>query len=86
MLIDLNRVADIDGISFRDGFLRIEAMTRQREIEYSELVAKHAPLLATAIKFVGNPAARNRGTLGGSIVFADPNADAGPAYIRSCYA
>ena len=30
--------------------------------------------------------ARNRGTLGGSIVFADPNADAGPAYIRSCYA
>ena len=86
MLIDLNRVADIDGISFRDGFLRIEAMTRQREIEYSELVAKHAPLLATAIKFVGNPATRNRGTLGGSIVFADPNADAGPAYIRSCYA
>ena len=67
-------------------FLRIEAMTCQREIEYSELVAKHAPLLATAIKFVGNPATRNGGTLGGSIVFADPNADAGPAYIRSCYA
>lgn len=75
LLIDLNRVADIDGIRARDSFLRIGAMTRQREIEYSGLVAKHVPLLTKAIKFVGNPATRNRGTLGGSVAFADPHAE-----------
>jgi carbon-monoxide dehydrogenase medium subunit len=75
MLIDLNRVAGLEGVSFKGGFLRIGAMTRQREIEYSDLVAKHAPLLAKAVKFVGNPAVRNRGTLGGSIAFAEPRAE-----------
>jgi carbon-monoxide dehydrogenase medium subunit len=50
-------------------------MTRQREIEYSGVIALHAPLLARAIKFVGNPATRNRGTLGGSLAFAEPSAE-----------
>jgi CO/xanthine dehydrogenase FAD-binding subunit len=75
LLIDLNRVVGLEGVSFTEGFLRIGAMTRQREIEYSGAVAKHAPLLAKAIKFVGNPATRNRGTLGGSLAFADPSAE-----------
>jgi aerobic carbon-monoxide dehydrogenase medium subunit len=75
LLIDLNHVAGIEGISLRDGFLRIGCMTRQREIEFSAPAAKHAPLLHKAIKFVGNPATRNRGTLGGSIAFADPHAE-----------
>jgi len=75
LLIDLNRVVGIEGISFGRGSLRIGAMTRQREIEYSGVVAEHAPLLAKAIKFVGNPATRNRGTLGGSIAFAESSAE-----------
>jgi CO/xanthine dehydrogenase FAD-binding subunit len=75
VLIDLNRTAGMDGISVKQGSLRIGAMTRQREIEYSGAVAVHAPLLGKAIKYVGNPATRNRGTLGGSIVHADPSAE-----------
>jgi carbon-monoxide dehydrogenase medium subunit len=75
LLIDLNRVVGIEGISFGQGSLRIGAMTRQREIEYSGVVAEHAPLLAEAVKFVGNVATRNRGTLGGSIAFAEPSAE-----------
>jgi aerobic-type carbon monoxide dehydrogenase small subunit (CoxS/CutS family)/CO/xanthine dehydrogenase FAD-binding subunit len=75
LLVDLNRVAGLGGISFEQDSLRIGAMTCQREIEYSRIVAEHAPLLAKAIKFVGNPATRNRGTLGGSIAFAEPSAE-----------
>jgi aerobic carbon-monoxide dehydrogenase medium subunit len=75
LLIDINRVVGLEGISFAHGTLHIGAVTRQREIEYSGVVAAHAPLLAKAIKFVGNPATRNRGTLGGSIAFAEPSAE-----------
>jgi carbon-monoxide dehydrogenase medium subunit len=75
LLIDLNCIAGLDGIAVRDERIRIGAMTRQREIEFSELVATHAPLLSQAIKYVGNPATRNRGTLGGSVAFADPQAE-----------
>jgi len=81
LVIDLNRVTGIGGIVFRDGLLRIGAMTRQREIEFSELVAHHAPLLTKAVGFVGNPATRNRGTLGGSIAFADPLAELPAAMV-----
>jgi aerobic carbon-monoxide dehydrogenase medium subunit len=75
LLVDINRVVDLEGITFEHGMLRIGAVTRQRTIEYSGVVAAQAPLLAKAIKIVGNPATRNRGTLGGSIVFAEPSAE-----------
>jgi aerobic carbon-monoxide dehydrogenase medium subunit len=75
LLVDLYRIAGMDGIGVRADKLCIGAMTRQREIEFSELVSRHTPLLSQAIKYVGNPATRNRGTLGGSVAFADPQAE-----------
>jgi carbon-monoxide dehydrogenase medium subunit len=50
-------------------------MTRERHLEFDPLVAKQTPLLAEAVPFIAHPQIRNRGTLGGSIVNADPAAE-----------
>src|SRR6202162_1345731 len=74
-VIDLNRV---DGLSFireRDGALEIGAMTRQRDIEFSDLVRERCPLMHEAIRQVGHRQTRNRGTLGGSLCHLDPSAE-----------
>jgi carbon-monoxide dehydrogenase medium subunit len=74
-VIDLNR---IDGLSYiRDGgdALDIGAMTRQRDIEFSNVVAKRCPLMREAILNVGHRQTRNRGTLGGSLCHLDPSAE-----------
>lgn len=74
-IIDLNRIPDLAYIE-RDGDgVRIGAMTRQRAIEFSPVVAAHLPLLGEAIKFVGHLPTRSRGTIGGSIANADPAAE-----------
>lgn len=75
-LIDLNRVAGLDGItSTPDGGLRIGAMTRQRSLEDSDLVRRHCPLMAEALTFIGHRQTRNRGTIGGSLCNLDPAAE-----------
>jgi len=74
VLIDLNRVRRLDYI--RTGSeVRIGAMTRQRTAELSPLVRRRLPLLAEALSFVGHPQIRNRGTIGGTLVHADPSAE-----------
>jgi carbon-monoxide dehydrogenase medium subunit len=75
MLIDINDVADLDGIVVKDGMVEIGALVRHAQAEHSEVIAEHAPLLAKAIPEIGHPAIRNRGTIGGSIAFADPAAE-----------
>jgi len=75
ILVDINRIADLSGIEVVDDHLRIGALTRHAELEASPLVAEHAPLLQMAIVHVAHPAIRNRGTIGGSIAFADPAAE-----------
>ena len=75
MLVDINRIAGLSGIALKDGKLCIGALTRHAEIERSVLIATHAPLLAAAVPHIGHPAIRNRGTIGGSIAFADPAAE-----------
>lgn len=75
ILIDINGVPGLSGISLQDGYLRIGAMTRHSEIEDSPVVARHQPLLSMAAPHVAHRAIRNRGTLGGSIAFADPAAE-----------
>ncbi|WP_340119915.1 xanthine dehydrogenase family protein subunit M [Pelagibius sp. 7325] len=72
IVIDMNAVAELRGIAVTGGMLRIGAMNRYAEVAASELVARHAPLLARAIPFIAHPAIRNRGTLGGSLCNADP--------------
>jgi CO/xanthine dehydrogenase FAD-binding subunit len=74
-LIDLNGVEGLDQIKFNDQTLSLGAMVRQREIERSPLIAERLPILREAIEQVGHPAIRNRGTVGGSLVHADPSAE-----------
>jgi carbon-monoxide dehydrogenase medium subunit len=73
-------LVDITGLPFKDitleqGVLRIGALVTHAQIERSELIARHAPLLAEAVKHVAHAAIRNRGTIGGSIALADPAAE-----------
>src|SRR5271155_1320321 len=74
-VIDLNRVVELAFIKETDGALSIGAMTRQRDIEFSALVARRCPLLADAIRQVGHRQTRNRGTIGGSLCHLDPAAE-----------
>jgi len=74
VLIDLNRIRTLDYIRHRRE-VRIGAMTRQRTVERSPLVQERLPLLAEAIRYVGHPQIRNRGTVGGSLAHADPAAE-----------
>jgi carbon-monoxide dehydrogenase medium subunit len=76
LLIDLNRLPDLDFIRRSDdGGLRIGALTRQRRLERDPLVAECAPLLHETVPFIAHPQIRNRGTVGGSLVHADPAAE-----------
>ena len=74
-LIDLNRVAGLSYIEIEDGVGRFGAMTRQRDIEFSADVAKAFPVLHEALEHVGHRQTRNRGTIGGSLAYADPAAE-----------
>jgi aerobic carbon-monoxide dehydrogenase medium subunit len=71
-IIDLNRVPDLDYIRHEIDVVRIGAMTRQRKIEFSGVIAETLPLLRAAIKLVGHLPTRSRGTIGGSLAHADP--------------
>ncbi len=76
ILIDLNRVSELDYIREADGGgLRIGAMTRQRQLERDPLIARSAPLLHETAPYIAHPQIRNRGTLGGSLAHADPAAE-----------
>jgi carbon-monoxide dehydrogenase medium subunit len=75
VLIDLNRIPGLDGVSAGDDGLRMGAMVRQRVAERSPLVAAHAALLAETLPYVAHAQIRNRGTIGGSIAHADPAAE-----------
>jgi aerobic carbon-monoxide dehydrogenase medium subunit len=71
-VVDLNEVPGLDAIEERDGMLVIGAMARQRDVERSPLCTRLCPLLAIALRHVGNPQTRNRGTIGGNLAQADP--------------
>jgi carbon-monoxide dehydrogenase medium subunit len=73
-LVDIGGVAALSGIS-ANGALRLGATTRQADALRSAQVAERAPLLTDALRHVGHPATRSRGTVGGSIAHADPAAE-----------
>lgn len=75
LLVDLSRIQGLDEVRVVDGQLQIGAMTRHAVVESHPLVRQHAPLLAAATAFVGHHQIRNRGTIGGSTVHADPAAE-----------
>jgi carbon-monoxide dehydrogenase medium subunit len=74
-VIDLNRVDGLSYIRDSNGALEIGAMTRQRDIEFSDVVRERCPLMHEAIRQVGHRQTRNRGTLGGSLCHLDPSAE-----------
>jgi aerobic carbon-monoxide dehydrogenase medium subunit len=74
-IVDLNRIPGLDYLVERDGVLAVGALTRQRSLERTPSVRQGYPLLYEATRLIGHRAIRNRGTVGGSIVHADPAAE-----------
>jgi CO/xanthine dehydrogenase FAD-binding subunit len=75
LLVDINDVAELQGIAVEGGSLALRAGTRQRAAELAPEVRERLPLLAKALRFVGHIQTRNRGTVGGSLVHGDPSAE-----------
>jgi aerobic carbon-monoxide dehydrogenase medium subunit len=75
LLVDINGVGGLDGIASNNGHIEIGALVRHVQAERSPELARRAPLIALAMPHIGHPAIRNRGTIGGSVAFADPAAE-----------
>ena len=75
LVIDITGIEALRGIRVQGSHLRIGALATHTEIEESELVARHVPLLKAAAPHIAHRAIRNSGTWGGSIAYADPAAE-----------
>jgi CO/xanthine dehydrogenase FAD-binding subunit len=75
VVVDLNRVAGLGGVREEAGGLRLGALVRQHTLEGDARIAAAAPLLAEAAPLIGHLQTRARGTVGGSLVHADPAAE-----------
>src|SRR5215510_5156836 len=80
-VIDLNRVSGLSEIREENRTLRLGAMVRHADVAAHPLIQRSYSLLAEAARNIGDPQVRNRGTLAGSLVHADPAADYPPAVI-----
>jgi carbon-monoxide dehydrogenase medium subunit len=74
-LIDVSRVPELTGISAAGGKIRVGALTTHAELGAHPLVREEVPLLAAAVPLIAHPAIRNKGTIGGSLAYADPAAE-----------
>jgi carbon-monoxide dehydrogenase medium subunit len=74
-LIDINRIAGLDHLHERNGFLRIGALTREADLEHSELVRARYPIVCDTARVIGDPLVRNLATIGGNLAHADPAND-----------
>ena len=81
-LIDIGRLDELKGISVADGRVRIGALTTHAELAASSELAERCPALAEAAGLIGDPAVRNRGTIGGNVAHADPASDL-PTVLRA---
>jgi len=75
MLVDLNRLEGLTYIKEEDGWLKLGAMTRESDLERSDLVATRYPLLADTTRMIADPLVRNRATVGGNLAHGDPAND-----------
>jgi carbon-monoxide dehydrogenase medium subunit len=75
LLVDINGISGLDRITVENAHVEIGALVRCAQAERSREIARAAPLIALALPHIGHPAIRNRGTVGGSIAFADPAAE-----------
>lgn len=74
-LIDIGRIASLEGITESAGTIAIGAMTRHVDVASSAVIAKYLPSVSEAAAGIGDVQVRNRGTIGGSLAHADPGAD-----------
>lgn len=74
-VVDIGRIRELRGISRQDDDFRIGALTTHAELAASADLRAAAPALAEAAGGVGDPAVRNRGTIGGNVAHADPASD-----------
>lgn len=74
-IVDLNGVEGLSGIHETADGITVGAMTRQRDLEFSDIVARRFPLLHEAVRSIGHRQTRNRGTVGGSLCHLDPAAE-----------
>ncbi|MPY96245.1 MAG: xanthine dehydrogenase family protein subunit M, partial [Acidimicrobiia bacterium] len=75
VLVDIGRLDDLSYIRDSGDHVAIGALTRHRDIEISDVLGQHVPLLSHAASHVGDPQVRHRGTIGGSVSHADPASD-----------
>ncbi len=80
-LIDINRISWLDYIREEGGSMKIGAVTRHHTVETSSLLWHRAEILPETASMIGDPQVRNNGTIGGSLVHADPSADWGAVII-----
>ncbi len=83
LLIDITRIPELRTFKEESGFLRIGAMVTHGELERSALIVERYPLLASTARVVADPIVRERGTICGSLVHADPAGDWGAALIAA---
>lgn len=70
-LIDINDIPGLSHITEENGLLKIGALTREAEVEHSDLLKKHFPIFGDVTKLIADPQVRNRGTLGGNLAHGD---------------
>ena len=75
VVIDINQVRGLSGISAADGTITVGALTRQRQLQESNVIRAAFPMMTAAIGHIGHFQIRNRGTIGGSLAHADPAAE-----------
>jgi len=75
LLIDINGLQELSGITASNGWVALGAMTREYVAEDSTTIARRVPLLTAALPLIGHEAIRSRGTIGGSLAHADPAAE-----------
>ncbi len=78
LLVDISRIAELQGIREDENLIKIAAGTTHTEIEQDPLLQHYAPCLCAAARSIGSPQIRNRGTMGGNIVTAAQCADTIP--------
>ena len=80
-VVDINRIEELWGLTEHDGGLRIKAVTRNSELETSDLLRQRYPAMAAAAPLISDPIVRNMGTMGGSLAHADPAGDWGSVML-----
>ncbi len=75
LLVDLGGLKQLRGICEDGGAIVIGALSTHADLESSDVLRRHCPLLPETARTIGDPQVRNRGTFGGSLAYADPAAD-----------